>query len=399
MIGKSGKWKGERGNCRRGAFARDFSFSLSPFPFRISPYPLRPGMTLIELLVAISIIATLSAMFLGASRAAMEHSRAARTRTTIDKLHTLVMERYADYETRRIDLDSNVATLLKNPNMPAEGGHDLRLLALRELMKFEMPDRWSDIDISLNPMGKTASRDQATAFIENVPPITRIYYRRYDQALANANDEAKVNDNQGAECLYMMVMLHTGDGEARTMFSAQDIGDVDEDGLPEFLDGWGRPIGFVRWPAGFVMRSSLMTWDAANGTGDSANDHDPFDPFRRNWVNDVGAGDREMIPPPENFGSQIEPYIKALRGINANGPTKPSKMKVGFRTVPLIYSAGPDGEPDIITAKEIRTSENGLLNPYFPTNEDDNYSMGSPHILDGEDLSIDNIHNHLDTTR
>jgi hypothetical protein len=31
-----------------------------------------------------------------------------------------------------------------------------------------------------------------------------------------------------------------------------EIGDLDGDGMPEILDAWGRPIAFLRWPAGFV---------------------------------------------------------------------------------------------------------------------------------------------------
>ena len=50
----------------------------------------------------------------------------------------------------------------------------------------------------------------------------------------------------------LVIMNATGDGEARTLFSKQDIGDVDEDGAPEFIDGWGNPIGWIRWPAGVV---------------------------------------------------------------------------------------------------------------------------------------------------
>lgn len=31
-------------------------------------------------------------------------------------------------------------------------------------------------------------------------------------------------------------------------FTSKEIGDTDNDGLPEFLDGWGNPIQFFRWP-------------------------------------------------------------------------------------------------------------------------------------------------------
>ncbi len=91
-----------------------------------------------------------------------------------------------------------------------------------------------------------------------------------------------------AECLYLIV---ASDPEARELFQPGEIGDVDGDQAPEFLDAWGMPIKFLRWATGF--RSEMQT-------ADYENDHDPFDARR------------------------IDP--------------------TAFRMVPLIYSAGPDKE-------------------------------------------------------
>ena len=54
-------------------------------------------------------------------------------------------------------------------------------------------------------------------------------------------------------------MFVTSDPEAREQFNESEIGDVDEDGCPEFIDGWGRPIMFLRWAPGF--RSDLQMGD------------------------------------------------------------------------------------------------------------------------------------------
>jgi hypothetical protein len=357
MITKGGRRKAEGGaKLRRSLCAR-----TSPLP----PSPLRPALTLIELLVAISIIATLSAMFLGASRAAMEHSRGARTRTTIDKLHTLIMERYADYETRRVELDFVPPT--------AEATADYRLLALRELMKFEMPDRWSDVT-GVQPGDPPLAENNASLCVvmKNLPTLAKIYRRRYDPTRTTEPHES-------AECLYMIVIYACGDGESRSMFSAQDIGDFDGDGAPEFLDGWGRPIGFLRWPAGFVKHSDLMS-------GDAQNDHDPFDPFRRDLDSSVGD-----YTAPAN----LVPYLERLRDHDYS--------KAAFRLVPLIYSAGPDEESEIDSKADLPTSDptgTVRLDPYA-IESDETFAFGTVEDFnsDGTDNSLDNIHNHLDTTR
>jgi prepilin-type N-terminal cleavage/methylation domain-containing protein len=362
----------------------------------------RRGVTLIELLIAISIIATLSALFLGASRAAMESSRASRTKTTILKLHTLLMEQWASYETRRVDLDPYIVGQVNsafsgNPQQLGNAMQDLRVLATRELMKFEMPDRWSDIDITYNPLGKSTStpqqqRNQSTVVLESVPTIARSYYRRYDKAVA-AYGRDKVEANQRAECLYMTIMLMTGDGEARTMFAAQDIGDVDEDGLPEFLDGWGQPIQYIRWAPGYVAKSALMS-------GDPDSDHDPFDPFRRSAE---GGMNLNTWPDVGSYPGLIGNYVRALRG--GASPMMPTTGNpwVGFRLVPLIFSAGPDGESDMMVAQDdsdnpnvviVSHPERGLLDPYL-ANAEGGFASGGPYTEDGDDETIDNITNHL----
>jgi hypothetical protein len=198
----------------------------------------------------------------------------------------------------------------------------------------------------------------------------------------------------------MIVMLMTGDGEARTMFSAQDIGDVDEDGLPEFLDGWGNPIQFLRWAPGFIAKSSLMS-------GDSDADHDPFDPFRRSSPNVLNPLDTSYPP-------VMQSYIKALRGQNSpmtpSDPLVPSVRWVGFRLVPLIFSGGPDGSTDLMVAPDdpdesdeviISDPATGALNPYL-VNTEDTFATGGPSIGffgDTEDNFTDNITNHLQEGR
>jgi len=145
-------------------------------------------------------------------------------------------------------------------------------------------------------------------------------------------------------------MYMTGDGEARTMFNAQDIGDTDEDGAPEFLDGWGQPISYFRWPAGFVSS---------------------FQPE-----------DRTLPPPYRDVDANHDPYDPYRLDVNA------------FQLVPLIYSWGPDGKPGLILGK---TDTNG--NPYLI--DSDGYYNGSPVIEGGKETTdhIDNIHNHLQEAR
>jgi hypothetical protein len=332
------------------------------------------------------IIAILAALVLGIAAIAGETAREAHSRHMVERLHTLLMEHYESYKTRR-------ALPTFTAKIPGQAKAALRLSALRQIMRMEMPDRWSDvvgarIDTATLPGQPIANYPKFT--IPLVPslggPITMertelasIYLRRY--AALKTTDPEVIRANQGAECLYMIITLACGDGEARTMFAENTIGDVDGDGAPEFLDGWGNPITFIRWPFGFQSSSALMT-------GDPDKDHDPFDPFRIHSTQ----------------------YV----------PAQPGPV-FGFRLVPLIASAGRDEKFDLVTDSKDgfvygfvtasfvignTTYRIPLLNPYVNvlTSGSTNYQMGDEIDTDnrgfGEggdgDLNYaDNIHNHL----
>lgn len=328
MKNKWGMLNGEWG--KTPALALRASVPHSPFPI---PHSARRAVTLIELLIGMVIVAILAAAILGTAAAAMEAGRRSRTQSTITKIHNLIMDRLSEYETRRIELDqaaydrSNSAA--SNPNDPARGKQLAleRLYGLRELMKYEMPDRREDFAIN--------SVVAPPINLLRPPALAQAYHRRYTAAMSV--------DNDAAECLYMVLMLATGDGEARTLFREQEIGDTDNDGAPEIIDGWGRPIAWMRWPAGFV--SDLQPLDA-NGNRLIDADHDPFDVYR------------------------VDP--------------------IAYRLVPLIYSAGPDG----LSAMRRLKSEDARANPFNPYfAAADNYQNGAIDPAE-RNATLDNIHNH-----
>ena len=344
-----------------------------PDPNLLLAFP-RSAFTLVELLITILILAILGTALLGASRVAMEGARASRTKSTIAKLNTLMMERYESYQTRRVDFNASIQSSINampttNPQQRRAKGKAVavaRLKALRELMKLEMPDRWSDVLLAPvpdnNPLGKINRAFNPTppafspSFLQNRPALSNAYLRRLKSAATIKNDGIILRQHQGAECFYMFIMLATGDGEARELFSQQDIGDVDGDGAPEFLDGCKQPIEFLRWPAGFVsdLQSVVVIDDTTTPKKRAGNpdvDHDPFDPFR----------------------------------VDSRA----------YRLVPLIYSAGPDGDLDI----EVAPGNTVGLNPYAQLTDSSGKLLnllGTQRDNDGDgDNSLDNIHNHL----
>jgi prepilin-type N-terminal cleavage/methylation domain-containing protein len=382
MIVQRGNAKVERGR-RRGVVCSTPTVRvhrISPLP--VPQPPFRSGVTLIELLITMAIMAIISAAILGTASAAMENARRNRTQVLVTKIQGLLTERLASYETRRVDVDPAILNVFNDAVLSASSqsptqfaaanvtrGHmlaDVQLLAKRELIKYEMPDHWADV------------RD-APVFLQGVPSPAVAYLRKFDAMTAAG--APNIAQYQGAECLYLTVMHVTGDGEARTMFSKQDIGDVDGDGANEFIDGWGNPISWLRWPAGFAQRSPLMAADAGA-------DHDPLDVYRRDQPG--------TSPPVDRFETTIRPYVARLRD-----------QYPAFRLPPLVYSPGPDDKSDLNTIGDLSVLDSQIsLDPYSLMDQSQQYDpvdnpfrFGFPrddvNDPDGDDNSIDNIHSHI----
>jgi prepilin-type N-terminal cleavage/methylation domain-containing protein len=324
----------------------------------------RRGFTLVELLVVIVILTMLSALVVVALRGAQESAREAKTKATIAKLHGIVMEIHESYRTRRVPITIP-------PGMSPSVAAQMRLQALRDLMRMEMPEGWNDV--TLDPITPIAR-----------PSLSQAYYSRFNQArvylttpvvqggqgLTQAEAMELLGRYGSAECLYAIVSMAGED--AIGQFAADEIGDVDGDGLREFVDGWGNPIAFLRWAPGFVDS------DLQPNPGDdlqarqyaAINDHDPFDPRRIDMSRDH---------------------------------TDPNDPPRGWRLVPLIYSAGRDGIYDINTGGP-QFAFTG--NPYFAPGppplplrigapvdsiNDSKTATGPPN---GSLDHYDNIHNH-----
>lgn len=315
------------------------------------------GFTLIELMVTIAIIAILAGVFLAALQKAQQAANISHTQALIAKLHSQLMLRYESYRTRRLPIPTTGLT----PRQAAA----LRLQAVRELMRMEMPDRWSDVTtgpqfLPTLPGGgvSAASSSIRAKFISNM---------------------LHVGPYEDAECLYLIITSGVADDlMAGEQISPADIGDKDGNGFLEFHDAWGNPIHFIRWAPGFVS-------DLQRGPTSAATSHDPFDPLK------------------------LQPEAFAL--------------------YPLIYSAGPDRSCDIVRAptdatgsitvfvassKSFTTTDGATLkyNPYTflnvtttsPSNVTQSVQMGTPLDVettgeingsDGYRSNDDNITNHL----
>ncbi len=230
----------------------------------------RNAFTLIELLTVISIIGFLAGMFLVAYRGAAQEATAQKTRSTIQKISEVLNSRLEEYSTYPIALQNINAPMGAIPgNAVSLGGaadyetptlllERARLLSLRDIIAMEMPDHPDDLKWSTvgNPAyWNTLTRPMVTGLVVGGNPVlvknkptsrVRGLVRRlsslpgWETAFANA------------ELLFLIVEDSDLNGtSAIELFGASEVGDKDGDGLNEFIDGYGNPIQWIRWPTGY----------------------------------------------------------------------------------------------------------------------------------------------------
>ena len=240
--------------------------------------------TLMELLIVIMILTLLAGLTLSALTGATEMAREQRTRAIITKIDQLIMERYESYRTRALPIRIP-------PGSAPRIASELRLNALRELMRLELPDRISDLcvpgeyepDHAKPPRNLEAMPTQIaveTYYLKTRPSVA-LSYKRRARAVMYAqgpnNPRPWTLKNQGSECLYLILStIQDGDKNALDYFSESEIGDTDGDGQKEILDAWGTPILFMRWPYGFTIENGAATTQTSN----AAEAPDPFDPAK-----------------------------------------------------------------------------------------------------------------------
>ncbi len=379
----------------------------------------RQGFTLVELLIVVLIIAILGSVTLSALYGIIGEAKATRTRTQVAKLHSLIMHKWDSYRVRQVPLpipgwmkarpesfsdtngncwrDPGEATtgIIYDDGYYNYGSAYIRLLALRELMRLELPDRITDLEDGPRALPVEIPGTNRVITLQLPQPSIWKSYRRKANTLIKArhgpsgdwtNRSHWSTSHQGAECLYLIVSsIRDGDTSALDFFKESEVGDTDDDGMPEILDGWGRPIAFLRWAPGYA------TGEGPDGFwGDASVDDDG-----QNGMNDIG----EIGWPGTDDDSQLQSRDPAA----SPDPFDPLKVdpfaSQAYALYPLIFSAGEDSVYDIAVELGSGTPLHYAFtcppnNPYVVIG---NNQLGKPIDSngDGEYGNFDNITNHL----
>jgi len=189
----------------------------------------RRGFSLTELLVVTTIILILTSLLATAVLSAQSRQKKYRTEALLEKIDGIVSSHYSGYASRNVDVESNQS----------------RGQVLRAMVTGDLPDNWEQVEA----MAAQASTDALS-------PHQRAY-RAVWNSISNPQEVKRTNGS--AECLFMIVMQGGIADCLDCKMSKIDVGDQDGDNMPEFLDAWGMPIGFVLWPTGLRLPAGSAT--------------------------------------------------------------------------------------------------------------------------------------------
>lgn len=301
------------------------------------------------------ILSVMASMIVTAVKGVTLSARESRTKHIIAAIDSVLLEKYQSYKYRAFAVEIpdtfNPANLGATAGLTEIGFEVLateaarvRLQMVRDMQRMEMPDRLSDISSApmlirgaANPvlrdgttsvirdtrsenterrMFKVSWFDDAATFItggDNVPSKLASYRDRIPTGFNFT--AANSVQNQGAECLYfIMATSFVGGSPAIDVIPQTNIGDTDGDGLQEILDGWGQPLGFIRWPVGYFDPEQSVDTTLP----------DDFDLFR------------------SDFSYYVDPATSTV-AIPTDVNASPAANAAPWSMRPLVFSLGADG--------------------------------------------------------
>lgn len=360
----------------------------------------RRAFTLVELLISIVIIGILAALGYGAYITTMGSARTKKTQQLIQTLHNAIDERVQVLRKEQLATTGPAPGIIGttytinqlarvNPaNQPAAGTAQAQttkqradVIAYMALLTKALPQQFYDI-APFDIPNKGSYTGMFASINETQPALGGALLREYqkkmqldeEHKLVDPEDGVPGNppvfdfndyntwelglfpfgthsahgdpifhdpDTESSECLYLILSVNMpGCSISVADIPSEYIADTDGDGMMEFIDGWGKPLRFYRFPTDYYAYLIEITREL---------------PATR-VVNTVDP--QSLLVDPEWFGSTT-PNPNARRMLETAGMFRTHKAyrTVGdpasepnaavaaiYPTSPLIVSAGPDGQ-------------------------------------------------------
>lgn len=299
------------------------------------------GFTVIELLVVIGLILLMISIFAAVFGNTILTARERATQATILKIDGLLQQRLESFNRavdkaleqgtnnqryfRQVRADLGISNTNANTNnyIPA-----MKVLARKMLLKQTFP--------------------QSFAELPNGHPLKPA---NYDVDRANNNIKEESLKAESSACLYYALTQAQVFGlppVSPDNFSSNEVRDTDGDGRLEFVDAWGEPLRFYRWPTALIRNTTSGT-TATLATASNPNPPltYPSGTIDRQYglvlIPDLPASTGTNLDPlgvdPDDGYGEIQGMLVELRQSDVGFRNSYHQLDTFF--TPLIISAGP----------------------------------------------------------
>ncbi|MEZ6132071.1 MAG: type II secretion system protein [Planctomycetaceae bacterium] len=265
------------------------------------------GFTLLELLMVVAIIAVLATLSIVVMSGITDQALGEATNATVLKVNRLLEQRIEAFDRaykgarEESYIQGTVGLLASNADgrfdyfriHPDEAPPEIKALARKAAFRFEFPQSTADllrsgapsIDLMTVPNVRVPEilhnkilvpRARVQLIEEGLVPGTAAFataltarirsnwQAHVDHEIEVANltggggstgSRDRIHSTESSEMLYFMLVESGTFGTSPTdadQFTSQEIADTDGDSLPEFVDGWGNPLRFYRWPTRLI---------------------------------------------------------------------------------------------------------------------------------------------------
>lgn len=247
----------------------------------------RSGFSLIELLVVVGIIAVLATMSLVVMKDILDQSREDATAMTVTKVSELLEERLTAFDrAANAGLVARQSTVIEQNakrafNLPFTGVEPrllrrrvAEIIARKVLYRENFPQRFAEMTDVEDLLAGTGSPNGVPDIIEREvgEELLEAARRRLTAAGLGTSDAEVQAEAVAAFTFGSARFIHTGESESSELlyfmltrmpvfgvapvggdgFNSGEVADTDNDGLPEFIDAWGNPLRFYRWPTRLI---------------------------------------------------------------------------------------------------------------------------------------------------
>jgi len=349
-----------------------------------SPTTARPGFTLVELLIVVAIIAVLMGLSLSVMSGLTSQAEQEATNATIRKLDGLLQQRMEAFDRAftgaRKDAAVNIVSgLLASQQIFGVRQEVIEILARKRSFRFEFPQRLAERLLEEHGPTQTAPAPQVanlpnSIFFAIAAPAAR--QRLVDAGQTPTDTDiltAATNafarhrpDTESAELLYFALTASTSYGVPQVdtdYFTNREVADTDGDGLPEFIDAWGFPLRYYRWPTRLIDITAPNPFQPILSNQSDNTDTRTIAKAERDITQLIfrglaappvimpnGATPRDvlLIDPDDPVG-RLYSELERLDGTNGKPLFATEFNEVNYHTpdtfhAPLIISAGPDEE-------------------------------------------------------